>query len=43
MQATRQDAREAPQREMARHQKELDDAKLAAAQAREANVAAFRP
>ena len=43
VQALRQDQREAPQRETARHQKELEDAKLAAAQAREANVAAFRP
>jgi hypothetical protein len=43
VQALRQDQREAPQRETARHQKEIDDAKLATAQAREANVAAFRP
>ena len=43
VQALRQDQREAPQREVARHQKEIDDARLAAAQAREANVAAFRP
>ena len=43
VQAVRQDQREAPQREIARHQKEIDDAKLAAAKAREANVAAFKP
>jgi hypothetical protein len=43
VQALRQDQREAPQREVARHQKAIDDAKLAAAQAREANIAAFRP
>jgi hypothetical protein len=43
VQALRQDQREAPQREIARHQKEIDDAKLAAAHAREANVAAFKP
>ncbi len=42
-QALRQDQREAPQRESARHKKEVEDARLAAAQAREANVAAFRP
>jgi hypothetical protein len=43
VQAVRQDRREAPQRESARHQKEIDDARRASAQAREANVAAFRP
>jgi hypothetical protein len=43
VQALRQDQREAPQREVARRQKEIDDAKRAAAQAREANIAAFRP
>jgi hypothetical protein len=43
VQARRQDQREAPQLETARHQKEIEDARLAAAQAREANVAAFRP
>ncbi len=43
VQALQQERREAPQREVARHQKELDAAKVAAAKAREANVAAFRP
>jgi hypothetical protein len=42
-QAVRQDQREAPQRESARHKKEIEDARLASEKAREANVAAFRP
>jgi hypothetical protein len=43
VQALRQDQREAPQRESARQQKEIDDARRATEQTREANVAAFRP
>jgi hypothetical protein len=42
-QAVRLDQREAPQRESARHKKELEDARLAAAKTRDANVAAFHP
>jgi hypothetical protein len=42
-QAVRLDEREAPERESARHKKEVEEARLASEKAREANVAAFRP
>jgi hypothetical protein len=42
-QAQRLDQREAPQREVARQQKEIDDGRVAAAKARAANKGVFRP
>jgi len=42
-QALRLDTREAPQRELARQQKEKEDARAAQEKAREANKALFRP
>jgi hypothetical protein len=42
-QAQRLDDREAPQREVARQQKERDDGRIAAAKARAANKSVFRP
>ncbi len=43
LEATRQDALDAPQREADRREKAADDASTARAKAREANKAAFRP
>ena len=42
-QAIRLDQREAPQREIAREKKEVEDTRLSQAKARAANKAAFRP